>query len=166
MAYRGLETGSRSVASHVISNGAVTFVLSSPLRPPASPEVASAADRELLQEMAAHLTAHGDAVKDVAFEVDNVEAVYTEAVRNGAKAVRAPSRESDADGWVVVATVRTYGDTTHTLVERHSYSGAFLPGYRAATTGQQRDVFPAVTLEAIDHCVGNQDWDEMEETCE
>lgn len=144
----------------------MTFVLSSPLRSPAPPEAASDADRELLQQMAAHLTAHGDGVKDVAFEVDDVEAVYTEAVRNGAKAVCPPRKESDTDGWVVMATVRTYGDTTHTLVERHNYSGAFLPGYRAATTGQQQDVLPAVTLEAIDHCVGNQGWGEMEETCE
>ncbi|KAF8539171.1 4-hydroxyphenylpyruvate dioxygenase 1 [Trichophaea hybrida] len=165
LAYRGLETGSRSFTSHAISNGAVTFVLTSPLRSPTSPD-ASPADRELLQEMSEHLVAHGDAVKDVAFEVDDVEAVYTEAVRNGAKVVNPPKNEKDEYGEVVMATIRTYGDTTHTLIERREYKGAFLPGYRRAVGMPQLDVMPEVTLDAIDHCVGNQDWGEMEEACD
>ena len=32
IAYRGLETGSRHICSHVIRNGDITFVLTSPLR--------------------------------------------------------------------------------------------------------------------------------------
>lgn len=32
IAYRGLETGSRTVASHVVENGRVRFVLTSPIR--------------------------------------------------------------------------------------------------------------------------------------
>lgn len=117
--------------------------------------------------MQEHLTQHGDAVKDVAFEVDDVEAVYNAAVKNGARSVSEPVRSEDGDGYVILATVATYGDTTHTLVERHGYRGAFLPGYRAATEVQMReDSLPKVTLDAIDHCVGNQDWDEMEEACD
>ena len=34
IAYRGLETGSKVVASHVVRNGDVTFVLTSPLHTP------------------------------------------------------------------------------------------------------------------------------------
>jgi len=165
LAYRGLETGSRSLASHAISNGAVIFVLTSPLRSPTSPD-ASLADRELLKEIAEHLIAHGDAVKDVAFEVDDVEAVYSEAVQNGAKVVSPPRSEKDEHGEVIMATIRTYGDTTHTLVERRRYNGVFLPGYRRAVVKPQLDVLPEVTLEAIDHCVGNQNWGEMEEACD
>ena len=33
IAYRGLETGSRAIASHVISNNGATFVLIAPIRP-------------------------------------------------------------------------------------------------------------------------------------
>ncbi|KAI5814910.1 4-hydroxyphenylpyruvate dioxygenase [Pyronema omphalodes] len=166
LAYRGLETGSRTFASHAIFNGSVIFVLTSPLRSPSSPEVPEA-DKALLSEMQEHLTQHGDAVKDVAFEVDDVEAVYNAAVKNGARSVSEPVRSEDGDGYVILATVATYGDTTHTLVERHGYRGAFLPGYRAATEMQMReDSLPKVTLDAIDHCVGNQDWDEMEEACD
>ena len=38
--------------------------------------------------------------------------------------------ESDEGGTVTFATVKTYGDTTHTLVERGDYKGLFLPGYK------------------------------------
>ena len=30
------------------------------------------------------------------------------------------------------ARVQTYGDTTHTFIERGNYKGLFLPGYREA----------------------------------
>ena len=38
----------------------------------------------------------------------------------------------DEQGKVVLATIAAYGDTRHTLVERSSYSGPYLPGYVAA----------------------------------
>lgn len=80
--------------------------------------------------------------------------------------MRSPEQLSDKTGFVKVAAIQTYGDTTHTLIERSSYRGAFLPGYRAETSPDPLNKFlPAVNLEAIDHCVGNQDWDEMEDIC-
>lgn len=170
IAKRGLETGSRFVASHVVSNGGATFVLTSPLRESGDiEEYVPEADRTLLEEMHAHLRKHGDAVKDVAFEVDDVRAVYQQAVSKGAKSVQPPQRISDkVDGEVITAVIQTYGDTTHTLIERAGYHGAFLPGYRGV--GKVDDpllkLLPPVTLEAIDHCVGNQDWDEMEAVCD
>lgn len=66
-----------------------------------------------------------------------------------------------------LATIKTYGDTTHTLIEKSSYSGVFLPGYVPApsTSDALSKFLPPVTLSNIDHCVGNQDWDEMEDIC-
>lgn len=66
------------------------------------------------------------------------------------------------------ATIQTYGETTHTLISRGNYGGVFLPGYKAAS--EKIDPFnlllPTVALEAVDHCVGNQDWDEMDDICD
>lgn len=169
LAYRGLETGSRYVASHVVSNGNITFVLTSPIRSPGSLQATIPdGDAQLLEEIHSHLTRHGDAVKDVAFEVDDVRAVYNEAIANGAGSVQQPKILTDKiDGEVVIAVIRTFGDTTHTLVERSRYRGAFLPGYRPATTADPlAQYLPNVPLEVIDHCVGNQDWDQMESACE
>ncbi|KAF2085707.1 4-hydroxyphenylpyruvate dioxygenase [Saccharata proteae CBS 121410] len=168
VAYKGLETGSRSTASHVIRNGNVTFVLTSPLRCLEQSSRFGNEERELLEEIHRHQERHGDAVKDVAFEVDSVDAVYSQAIKNGAVSVSIPQTLEDKDGSVRVATIRTYGDTTHTLIQKNGYKGIFLPGYRAETSGPDplSKFLPNVRLEAIDHCVGNQDWDEMEGACE
>ncbi|GAB7331970.1 hypothetical protein MBLNU13_g03880t1 [Cladosporium sp. NU13] len=166
IAYKGLETGSRIIASHVVRNGAVTFVLTSPLRGLKDLEQYNIDDQRLLKEIHSHLEAHGDAVKDVAFEVDSVDGIFNAAINAGATPVRSPEKLSDKTGFVKVATIQTYGDTTHTLIERSSYCGAFLPGYRAETSPDPLNKFlPTINLEAIDHCVGNQDWDEMEDIC-
>lgn len=44
--------------------------------------------------------------------------------------VKEPWEESDDDGTVKFAMVQTYGDTTHTFVDKSKYKGTFLPGYR------------------------------------
>ncbi|KAJ9361948.1 hypothetical protein DTO027B9_379 [Paecilomyces variotii] len=168
IAYRGLETGCRSVCSHVIRNGDITFILSSPLRSLDQIDRFSQEEQELLKEIHAHLEKHGDAVKDVAFEVDSVDAVFNAAVKNGAKVVSHPKVLEDENGQVKVATIQTYGETTHTLVERNSYKGGFLPGYRIENGAKDpiASLLPEVGLRVIDHCVGNQDWDEMDKVCE
>lgn len=40
-----------------------------------------------------------------------------------------PTELKDEHGTVILSTVKTYGDTTHTFVERKNYKGLFLPGY-------------------------------------
>lgn len=167
VAYRGLETGSRAIASHVVRNGNVTFVLTSPLRCLEQSTRFSEEDAQLLKEIHEHQERHGDAVKDVAFEVDNLDAIYTSAISAGAESISAPRTLSDEHGTVRLATIKTYGDTTHTLIEKGNYNGIFLPGYRPETNIDPLSKFlPQVKLEAIDHCVGNQDWDEMENICD
>lgn len=168
VAYRGLETGSQATASHVVRNGNVTFVLTSPLRSLNQLSKIKPEEQDLLREIHAHLEKHGDAVKDVAFEVDSVDAVFNAAVGNGAKVVSTPKVLKDEDGSVKVATIQTYGETTHTLIERSGYHGCFLPGFRVekGSNDPLTQLLPQVGLEAIDHCVGNQNWNEMDAICE
>lgn len=66
VAYRGLETGSRYVASHVVANGSIRFVLTSPIKSYmnlSEDEPISAEERSLLKEIHQHLEKHGDAGK-------------------------------------------------------------------------------------------------------
>ncbi|KAH7015374.1 Glyoxalase/Bleomycin resistance protein/Dihydroxybiphenyl dioxygenase [Ilyonectria destructans] len=169
IAYRGLETGSRYFSSYVVTNNDVRFVFTSPLRSEAhfpDDEPISFSDRKLLKEIHAHLERHGDAVKDVAFEVDNVEGVYNKAVEQGAVAVQGPTASKDAEhGSVTTAVICTYGDTTHTLISRQNYTGPFLPGFRPWTKEIVSSSLPEVPLARIDHCVGNQGWNEMVSAC-
>lgn len=119
-------------------------------------------------DMFRHLEKHGDAVKDVAFEVDDVYAVYDQAISQDAVSVQAPITSSDSYGSVTTAIIRTYGDTTHTLISRNDYTGPFLPHF-APIPASKHDplhaLLPPVPLAAIDHCVGNQDWGQMEAAC-
>lgn len=169
VAYKGLETGSRFIASHVVQNGDVRFVFTSPVRSSSRQAInpASPKDQKVLDEMYDHLDKHGDGVKDVAFEVDDVYAVYENAIQSGAVSVTPPHTDSSNEGDVLTASIRTYGDTTHTFIQRTTYTGAFLPGYRSITTSDPTSKYlPTIDLEAIDHCVGNQNWDEMDSACE
>ncbi|KAL4739447.1 Glyoxalase/Bleomycin resistance protein/Dihydroxybiphenyl dioxygenase [Aspergillus similis] len=168
IAYRGLETNSRAICSHVIRNGDITFVLTSPLRSLDQISRFAIEEQDLLREIHHHLEQHGDAVKDVAFEVDSVEAVFNAAVANGAKVVKGLRTVEDENGKVTMATIQTYGQTTHTLIERGAYKGTFLPGYRVETSLEDpiSALLPDVLLNRIDHCVGNQDWNEMDKICE
>lgn len=144
IAYSGLETGARDVASHVVRKNNVTFVLQSPLNP--NDPVHSS-----------HHALHGDGVKDVAFQVDDAAALYHAAVKRGAKGIREPWTQHDKDGQVIMATIATYGDTEHTFVERKNYKGTFLPGFMVPKhTDPLASKLGDSNLLHIDHCVGNQ----------
>lgn len=105
---------------------------------------------------------HGDGVKDVAFEVEDCIALYKAAIKRGAVSVHEPWDETDEDGTVTFATVQTYGDTTHTFVERKEFSGLFLPGYKSPITKDcLLPKLPPGLLRFIDHVVGNQPEDAM-----
>lgn len=76
IAYKGLETGSRVVASHVVRNGSVTFVLTSPLRSLNDLEKFEPAEQQQLKELHSHLEKHGDAVRGT-WVSGNVKEVFT-----------------------------------------------------------------------------------------
>lgn len=154
IAYRGLETGSRDIVSHVVRCGNVILCLNSPLNP---------GERELGE----HIVKHGDAVKDIAFEVDDCRALFEFAKGNGAQIVSEPKELSDEFGTVVIATIRTYGETNHTFVEAKNYKGVFLPGYQVVNDEDPLyNITPPIGLEFIDHVVGNQPDNKMKEIAE
>ncbi len=145
--YAGLETGIRDRASHVLEQGRIRIVLTSPLLG--------------TSEIARHVAAHGDGVKVIALSVPDAEHAYRHAVRHGALGVREPWEETDADGTVRMATIATYGETLHTFVERSGYEGSFLPGYGpAASNGAAED---GDHLVGIDHVVGNVELGRLDE---
>eukprot|EP00003_Mantamonas_plastica_P033509 TRINITY_DN964_c1_g1_i2.p1 TRINITY_DN964_c1_g1~~TRINITY_DN964_c1_g1_i2.p1 ORF type:complete len:301 (-),score=115.44 TRINITY_DN964_c1_g1_i2:17-919(-) len=117
--------------------------------------------------MGEHLKSHGDGVKDVCFEVDNVQSIYDYAIENGAKSISEPQTLEDDDGSVIVATVATYGETVHTFIDRSNYTGPFMPGFAKV---EAEDPLTTITespgLEFIDHVVGNQPDQEMEPTAQ
>jgi len=147
VAYRGPETGCRDEASYVLESGSARFVLRGPARSGT--------------ELAGHVAAHGDGVIDLAIGVPSARDAFSFAVAHGAKPILEPHVEEDAHGVVTLASIATYGDTRHTLVERCDYAGPYLPGYVAADPMTTPPRQPVVT--AIDHCVGNVELGKMDE---
>jgi len=146
VAYAGPETGMTDRASYVLVQGDIRFVVTAGIVP-SSPIVA-------------HVAAHGDGVRDVAFVVDNAAAAYGAATARGAMGVEAPHVVSDASGRIVRAAVATYGETRHSFIERDDYRGLFAPGYEAPPLEQP--VGPAVGLARIDHVVANVELGNLE----
>ncbi len=138
VAYSGPETGVRDRVSYVLQQNKIRIVLSAALNPE--------------HEIAQHVHLHGDGVKVLALWVDDAEHAYNTAMERGAESAFTPYTTRDEHGEVVLAAIKTYGETIHTFVQRSAYSGAFLPGYVAKTSA-----YPAqsVGLKYVDHCVGN-----------
>ena len=152
VAYRGPETGARDRASYLLEQGKVRLVLTSAVRPDASP---------LAAEIAAHVHRHGDGVRDIALWVDDARDAFAKAVERGARPARAPEVLRDEQGEVVVAAIHVYGDTVHSLVERRDYRGTFMPGFVPCENA--RYAAAPVGLRYVDHCVANVELGKMNE---
>ncbi len=145
-AYAGPETGVRGRASYLLEQNHLRFVLTSAL----------SADDPIAQ----HVLRHGDGIRDVALRVGDARAAYAAALAGGAIGVAEPSAERDQHGDMVRATIATYGDTVHSLIEREQYRGPFAPGFVAVA--ESPAARHPVGLVAVDHCVGNVGWNEMD----
>jgi 4-hydroxyphenylpyruvate dioxygenase len=91
----------------------IFFVFSSPL--------GTADSTDLGQDLNEHLAKHGDGVKDIAFAVTDARGIHDDAVGLGATSVREPTEIVDEYGTVIVATIKAFGDTVHSFVQRGTY---------------------------------------------
>lgn len=136
--YAGPETGVRDRASYVLEQGGIRFVVTAGL----------AEDSPIVD----HQRRHGDGVRDVAFAVPNAEEAFVTAMSRGATSHREPESLEDDTGKLIVGSVKAYGDTIHTFVDRSNYGGVYAPGYTPT-----KHWLPAepVGLQLIDHVVCN-----------
>lgn len=149
IAYRGLETGTRDRVSYVMKQNKIRFVLTSAL--------------EKDSPIGRHVEYHGDGVRDISFTVNDSEKAWKETTGKGAESVLEPTLIEDDRGEAVLSTIKTFGDTTHTFVQRNNYKGVFLPGYEVYQNDEQ--IADPSGLVHVDHVVGNQPNGEMQEVC-
>lgn len=138
VAYKGPETGCKDRASYVLQQNKIRFILTSALTSD--------------DEVARHYDMHGDGVKVLALWVDDARDAYAKAIERGAESAFEPYTIKDDDGEIVMAAIKAYGETIHTLVERKNYHGVFMPGFVAKSSTY---VSKPVGLKFVDHCVGN-----------
>lgn len=150
VAYSGPENGQRDHKSFVLKSGSIRFVVNGAVSP----------DSPLI----AHHARHGDGVVDISLEVPDVDKCVAQAKRAGARVVREAEDITDEHGTVRIASIATYGETVHTLVDRSRYDGPYLPGYVArASTWVKREGAPKRLFQALDHIVGNVELGKMDE---
>lgn len=151
-AYSGLETGNRETTSYVMRQNRVNLVLTTPLN-----------DDHYAAE---HIKEHGDGVRDIAFQVEDADYAFNEAVKRGAEPAIEPYDWNDENGSVRRAAVKTYGDTIHSFISYnttngHNYSGVFLPGFiEQNIAGQETGIV------LVDHIVGNVELGKMNYWCD
>jgi 4-hydroxyphenylpyruvate dioxygenase len=147
VAFSGLETKVRDRASYVMVQNDIRFVFTAPLTPDG--------------EIAEHVRAHGDGVHDIAFAVADVDSAWHETTARGAASALAPAElDGGDDGTLRKASIRTYGETLHSFVDRSDYRGVFAPGYRPVKSPARAAT--GLSLLEVDHCVGNVGLGEMD----
>ena len=153
VAYSGLETGNRETTSYLMRQNRVNFVLTTPLKPE--------------HYAAEHIKQHGDGVRDIAFQVEDADHAFNEAVKRGAKAHIEPHDWKDENGAVRKAAIHTYGDTIHSFISYntanngHNYNGVFLPGFVPQDVEGED-----VGIVLVDHIVGNVELGKMNVWCD
>jgi 4-hydroxyphenylpyruvate dioxygenase len=145
IAYAGPETGVRDKVSYVLKQEKIRLVLTTSLKQN-SP-------------IAEHVAKHGDGVKTLALWVDDAARSFKETTTRGAEPAASPHVLKDENGEVVLSSIKTYGETIHTFVERKNYKGPFLPGYKAVTSSFKPR---PIGLMHVDHCVGNVELGRMD----
>ena len=144
IAKMGLETGCRDRASYVMQQGKARFVLTTAYSPD--------------HEIARHCALHGDGVKAIALEVNDVESALREAKSRGATVLIPATAREDEHGTLVTGEIKYAGDTIFRFVERRDYKGLFAPGFEPIESGGSS----SVGLAAIDHIVTNVHIGEMD----
>jgi len=134
--YLGPETGHRDRVSYALRQGNILLALTSPITPESPLNLFH--------------TLHGDSARDICFETEDVDGVFSEAVNRGAEPALEPVDMKDENGSVRRAAIRAYGDVIHSFLSTKNYNGPFLPGYeRREKKGE------GAGLLTIDHVVGN-----------
>ncbi|CAG2171514.1 unnamed protein product [Oppiella nova] len=148
--YRGLESGDRLQSSHAVINNNVILVFVSPL-----------IHCEDNDHISGHIARHGDAVKDIAFNVNSLDELVPQLRHKSGQDVKQWC-ESDNNGSVKFSKLLAFGDITHTLIERNDYpKDLFLPGWQSSPlqTVLKNSIWSQlepIDLRFIDHVAVNQ----------
>lgn len=147
--YLGPETGHKDRCTYYLRQGDVKLQITSALQPNT-------------YDVADFVTRHGDGVKKLAYEVDDVEKAYRQVMEKGGIPCEEPKKYKDEHGFVMQGSFRVYDDTEIVLINYDHYKGGVLkPGFGKPV--QKYDVKREdCGLKSIDHIVGNVRPNEMD----
>ncbi len=142
IAYTGLETGNREQCSYALQQGTFKLLLTTPYT---SRDASSV-----------YIMKHGDSVRDIAFEVDDADYAFEEALARGAEPAVAPYTIKTERGEARRAAVKIYGDTIHSFFSKRNYDGPFMPDFvESRMPGRNAGLL------RLDHYVANVEYGQM-----
>lgn len=153
-----METGERHIATHVVSNGKVILAFSSPY---------NKEDSEEQKYCAKFMEEHGDGVKEIIFNIDDVERAFKVATGRGAKYTQAPTKYEDkkGKGYIMRCAFEVQKDTDLVLLDSSHYQGTYFPNFKEDLPEDPINlVIEKPKFNFIDHVVSNHALGDMEPT--
>lgn len=135
-AYAGPETGIRDRVSYLLEQGDVRMIFTSYL--------------DYNSPVADHVRLHGDGVKDVSMNVENIGDTLDFVKNRGVVKVRNEKKIKTDDGLLKTAELTSYGETIHTLTDFSESDSNLPPGFEEVGIKGN-----SLGLKKIDHVVGN-----------
>ena len=144
-AYSGPETGNNEFVSYVLKQNKIFFVLTTAFSEN--------------HKVSKWVRKHGDGVSDIAFSSDSVNEDYNYCINKGALSSSDFKCSDSVDGLYESASVKTYGDVVHSLIDDSKFNGVWKPGFVSYTP---KDITSNKTdLLLLDHVVGNVEDNKM-----
>ena len=149
--YAGPETGSSGKVSYLLAKNGIRLVISSAAKP-SNYDILSFVDR------------HGNGVKRIVYQVDNVEKAFDKAVARGAVPINKPERKEDQSGYITEASILLFDRKEIAFFNDDHYHGLFRPKYQPLKiVGFTPDFDNG--FEAIDHIAYGTRINEMDLWC-
>lgn len=104
------------IKSLILNQGDIYIILTSALNP--------------LNPISKFVSMHGDCIKDVAFEISNIDVLFQKACDKGANPLSSLRTFDTKYGKIKKASIKVFGDMQHSLIEREGAKEFYLPGYK------------------------------------
>lgn len=152
-----METGNKHFSTHVVFNGKVKIAFTT----------AYNNETEEQKDFFRFMQTHGDGVKDIFLNIDNVENAYNVATKRGAISNEKPSKIEDKDGkgYILRCSFEVQKDTNLVLIDTTNYKGTFYPNFKENLPEDPINLLiEKPKLNFIDHIVSNHGLGDMEPT--
>jgi 4-hydroxyphenylpyruvate dioxygenase len=141
--YSGPETGIRDRISYLMEQGEVRMIFTGFL--------------SRTSEISRHVELHGDGVKDVAIDVNNLEDTLSFIKENGIAKSGNAKKIKGENGSLARAELSTFGETVHSLRDYSEWDSNLPPGFTEIESPENN-----LGVKKVDHVVGNVEENKMD----
>ncbi len=141
--YSGPETGVRDRCSYLVAQGDIRLIFTGFL--------------SRASEISRQVELHGDGVKDVSIDVNNLDDTLSFIRENGVTKPGMVQRTKGENGILSKAELSTFGETVHSLRDYSEWGSDLPPGFVEVESPDRNQV-----VKKVDHVVGNVEENKMD----